>query len=35
MATNNCLVTNIINNIIFCVQQKNETHIGFKQPEVE
>jgi len=28
MATVNCLVTNIIQNIFFCVQQKKETHTG-------
>ncbi len=26
MATINCLVSNILQNILFCVQQKKETH---------
>ncbi len=34
MATVNCLVTNILHNILFCVQQKKETHTGLEQIEV-
>ncbi len=30
-ATVNCLVTNILQNIFFCVQQKNETHSDLEQ----
>ncbi len=33
MATINCLVTNILRNIFFCVQQKKETHTGLNQLE--
>ncbi len=29
--TYNCLFTNILQNIFFCVQQKKETHTGLKQ----
>jgi len=28
MATVNCLITNILQNVFFCVQQKKETHLG-------
>ncbi len=35
MAAVNCLVTNILQNILFCVQQKKETNTGLKQPEGE
>ncbi len=31
MPTSNCLVTNILQNIFFCTQQKKETHIGLEQ----
>ncbi len=31
----NCLVTNILQNIFFCVQQKKETHTGLAQHEGE
>ncbi len=34
MATVNCLVTNILQNI-FCVQQKTETHTGLEQLQGE
>ncbi len=30
-ATSNCLVKNILQNIIFCFQQKKQTHICLKQ----
>jgi len=30
MATVNCLITNILQNVFFCVQQKKETHLGFE-----
>ncbi len=30
MATMNCLVTNILQNIFFCVQQRKETHTGLE-----
>ncbi len=33
MATSNCLVTTILRNILFCLQQKKETHTGLKQHE--
>ncbi len=33
MATSNCLVTNIIQNKLFCVKQKKETHTGLEQLE--
>ncbi len=35
MATVNSLLTNILQNILFCVQQKKETHTGLKQVEDE
>ncbi len=31
MATINCSVTNILQNIFFCAQQKEETHTGLEQ----
>jgi len=31
----NCLVTDILQNIIFCVQQKKEIHTGLKQLELD
>jgi len=31
----NCLVTDIIQNILFCVQQKKDIHTGLKQLEGE
>jgi len=31
----NCLITDILQNIFFCVQQKKETHTGLKQLEGE
>ncbi len=31
MATSNCLVTNILQNIFFCVQQRKEAHTGLGQ----
>ncbi len=33
--TGNYLVTNILQNIFFCVQQKKETYTGLEQLEVE
>ncbi len=30
MATINCLVTNILQNIVFCVQQNKQTHTGLE-----
>ncbi len=30
MAIGNCLVTNILQNIFFCVQQKKKTHTGLR-----
>ncbi len=33
MATSNCVVTNIHQNIFFCVQQNKETHAGLEQHE--
>ncbi len=33
MATTNCLLTNILQNIFFCVQQMKETHTGLEQHE--
>ncbi len=33
MATVNCLVTNILQNIFFCVQQKKEAHTGLVELE--
>ncbi len=36
MATANCLVTNITQNIYFiCVQKLKEIHTGLEQPECE
>ncbi len=35
MATVNCLVTNILQNIFFCAQQKREKHTYLKQLEGE
>ncbi len=35
MATISCLVTNILHNIFFSVQQKKETHRGLEQVEGE
>ncbi len=35
MATVNCLVTDILQNIFFCVQQKKETHTGLEQVKGE
>jgi len=35
MATVNCLVTNILQNIFFCVQQNKETHTGLLKLEGE
>ncbi len=35
MAAVSCLVTNIHQNIIFCVQKKKETHRGLEQVEGE
>jgi len=34
MGTNNCLLTNILQNI-FCVQQNKEIHTGLEQLEGE
>ncbi len=31
MASVNCLITNILQNIGFCVQQKKEIHTGLEQ----
>ncbi len=31
MAAVNCLVTNIVHNIFFCVQQKKETYTGLNK----
>ncbi len=33
MATVNSLVTNILQTIFICVQQRKETHIGLEQME--
>ncbi len=33
MATVNCLITNILQNIFFCAQYKKETHSGLEQVE--
>jgi len=33
MASVNCLVTNNLQNIFYCVQQKKETHTGLEQHE--
>jgi len=35
MATVNCLVTDILQNIFFLVQQKKEKHTGLEQHEGE
>ncbi len=35
MATVNCLVASILQNIFFCVQQKKETHAGLERHEGE
>ncbi len=35
MATNNCLVTKIIQNILFCVKHKKETNTGLELLEDE
>jgi len=35
IATINCLVINILQNVYFCVQQKKETHKGLEQHEGE
>jgi len=35
MGAVNCLITNILQNILFCVQQKKETHKGLEQNEGE
>ncbi len=35
MATVNCSVTNILQDILFCVQMKKETHTGLEQVEDE
>ncbi len=35
MATINCLVTKILQNIFFCAQQKKESHTGLQQLEAE
>ncbi len=35
MGTVNCLYTNILQNILFCVQQKKENHTGLEQEEGE
>jgi len=35
MVSINCLVTNILQNIFFCVQQKIEIHTGLEQLEGE
>jgi len=35
MGSINCLVTDILQNIFFCVQQKKENHTGLKQLEGE
>jgi len=34
MATVDCLVANILQNIFFCPQQNTETHTGLEQCEV-
>ncbi len=33
--TSNCLVTNILQNIFFCVELKKETYTGLEQQESE
>ncbi len=35
MATSKCLVTNILQNILFSVQQKKETHTDLERHEGE
>jgi len=35
MATVKCLVTNILQNILFCVQHKKDIHTGLEQLEGE
>jgi len=35
MGSINCLVTNILQNIFICVQQKKEIHTGVEQHEGE
>ncbi len=35
MDTFNCLVTNILQNILICAQQKKETHTALGQVEDE
>ncbi len=35
MATVSCLVTNILQNVFFCAQQKKYTHTGLEQLEGE
>ncbi len=35
LATSSCLVTHILQNILFCVQHKKEMHSGLKQLESE
>ncbi len=35
MATINCLVTNILQNTFFCIQQKKETHTCMERVEGE
>ncbi len=35
MGAANCLITNIFQNIFFCVKQKNETHTVLEQLEGE
>ncbi len=35
MATGNFLVTTILQNILFCVQQKKESHAGLEQLDCE
>ncbi len=34
MATINCLLTNILQNIFFCVQQKKEIHTSLEQHDM-
>ncbi len=35
MATVNCLITNILQNILFCALQKKDIHIDLEQLEGE
>ncbi len=35
MATSNCLVNNILQNILFCVQQNKGIHAGLEQQKDE